>query len=170
LDTLRREHLGCYGYFRPTSPHIDALARGALVFERALASMASTLPSHLSLLTGLYAHQHGMTSNRRAALVSFKSELGRLSAAEVLRRCGYRTAAFVSAMPLAPTTGIHAGFETYESPTATESSSIRAGERNEAVLAWLAEHAADPGPLFLWVHYFDPHEPNDPVSPYDTMF
>jgi arylsulfatase A-like enzyme len=168
LDTLRREHLGCYGYFRPTSPHIDALAADALFFERALASMASTLPSHLTLLTGLYPHQHGMTSNRRAATVSFTSELGRLSAADVLRRCGYRTAAFVSAVPLAPTTGIQAGFETYSCPESGKS--LRAGERNEEVLAWLDRHAAEPGPFFLWVHYFDPHEPNDPVPPYDAMF
>jgi len=168
LDTLRREHLGCYGYFRPTSPHIDALAGDALLFERALASMASTLPSHLTLLTGLYPHQHGMTSNRRAASVSFTSELGRLSAADVLRRRGYRTAGFVSAVPLAPTTGIHVGFETYSSPE--QGSNLRAGERNEAVLAWLDEHAGEAGPFFLWVHYFDPHEPNDPLPPYDAMF
>ena len=168
LDTLRREHLGCYGYFRPTSPHLDALAGDALLFERALASMASTLPSHLTLLTGLYPHQHGMTSNRRAASVSFTSELGRLSAADVLRRCGYRTAAFVSAVPLAPTTGIHAGFETYSCPE--PGSNLRAGERNPEVLAWLDEHAGEAGPFFLWVHYFDPHEPNDPLAPYDAMF
>ena len=168
LDTLRREHLGCYGYFRPTSPRIDALAADALLFERALASMASTLPSHLTLLTGLYPHQHGMTSNRRAASVSFTSELGRLSAADVLRRRGYRTAAFVSAVPLAPTTGIHAGFETYSCPDV--GTNLRAGERNEEVLAWLERHAAEAGPIFLWVHYFDPHEPNDPLPPYDAMF
>jgi len=179
LDTLRREHLGCYGYFRPTSPHLDALAREALLFERALASMASTLPSHLTLLTGLYAHQHGMTSNRRGASVSFTSELGRLSAADVLQRCGYRTAAFVSAVPLAPTTGVGAGFETYSSPlpgragesgAAPQPSSLRAGERNPEVLAWLAQQAGRPGPFFLWVHYFDPHEPNDPLPPYDASF
>ena len=64
VDTLRREHLPCYGYFRSTMPRLDAFARESLVFEQALATMASTLPSHLSMLTGLYPHQHGMTSNR----------------------------------------------------------------------------------------------------------
>jgi arylsulfatase len=171
LDTIRREHLGCYGYFRETSPHLDALAREALVFERALASMASTLPSHLTLMTGLYPHQHGMTSNNRGARVPFTSELGRLAAADVLQRCGYRTAGFVSGVPLAPTTGIHAGFGTYSSPTPTPlGSSIRAGDRNVELLAWLAGEARQPGPIFLWVHYFDPHEPYDAAPPYDTMF
>jgi len=171
IDTLRREHLGCYGYFRPTSPHLDALAAEGLVFDRALASMASTLPSHLTMLTGLYPHQHGMNSNRRGASVAFHSELGRLSAAEVLQRAGYRTAAFVSATPLGETTGIGAGFETYENPHNTpQGSALRAGERNEAVLAWLDAHAAEPGPFFLWVHYFDPHEPCDPPPPWDGRF
>lgn len=166
LDTVRREHMGCYGYFRETTPHIDAFARESLVFERALASMASTLPSHLTMLTGLYPHQHGMGSNMRGASIPFKSGLGRLSAAEVLGRKGYRTAAFVSARPLAPSTGIDAGFETFS----CHESSLRAGTRNEEVLAWLDEQAGKPGPFFLWVHYFDPHEPNDPLPPYDTLF
>lgn len=166
IDTLRREHLGCYGYFRPTSPHLDALAAEGLVFERALASMASTLPSHLSMLTGLYPHQHGMNSNLRGAVVPFVSEPGRRSAVEVLARAGYRTAAFVSALPLAPETGVSAGFGTYS----CFGKPLRAGERNAEVLAWLGTEAPKPGPIFLWVHYFDPHEPNDPVAPYDTMF
>jgi len=171
IDTLRREHLGCYGYFRDTSPHIDALAHEGLVFDRALAPMASTLPSHLTMLTGLYPHQHGMNSNRRGASTSFVSELGRLSAAEVFARAGYRTAGFVSAAPLAPTTGVGAGFETFEGPhNSPQGSMLRAGERNRAVLEWLEREGPRPGPFFLWVHYFDPHEPNDPEPPYDGMF
>ncbi len=180
VDTLRREHLGCYGYFRPTSPHIDAFAREGVVFERALASMASTLPSHLTMLTGLYPHQHGMTSNLRGASAPFLSEPGRLSAAAVLRQCGYATAAFVSAIPLAPSTGIDAGFETYDAPQRhvrhpdperrTDYARRRAAETNAQVFAWLEEHAGEERPLFLFVHYFDPHEPNDPEPPYASLF
>jgi arylsulfatase A-like enzyme len=132
--------------------------------------MASTLPSHLTLLTGLYPHQHGMSSNRRSASVPFASELGRLSAAVVLRQCGYRTAAFVSAAPLALTSGIQAGFDTYDCPALGTDAARRAAETNARVLEWLDRHAAEPGPLFLWVHYFDPHEPSDPSAPYDTLF
>jgi arylsulfatase A-like enzyme len=103
--------------------------------------------------------------------VSFVSELGRQSLAEVLRRGGYRTAAFVSATPLAPTTGVNAGFETFEAPhNSARGSSLRADERNEAVLAWLEREALKPGPFFLWVHYFDPHEPSNPRPPYDRRY
>ncbi|HEX6885817.1 MAG TPA: sulfatase [Planctomycetota bacterium] len=170
IDTLRREHLSCYGYFRATTPNLDALAAEGLLFERAVSSVASTLPAHLTLLTGLYPHQHGMTSNRRGASVSYVSELGRLSLAEVLRRAGYRTAGFASATPLAAATGIGAGFETYAAPAAGAGPSLRAHERNVAVLEWLAREGPRPGPFFLWVHYFDPHEPNDPRPPYDALF
>lgn len=170
LDTLRREHLSCYGYFRATTPRLDAFAAESLVFERALASMASTLPSHLTLLTGLYPHQHGMTSNRRGASVPFTSEVGRLSAAAVLAQCGYRTAAFVSASPLSLTTGIQTGFQHYSYRERSAAARQRAGDTNALVFEWLERHAAEPGPLFLWVHYFDTHEPNEPPPPYDTRY
>jgi arylsulfatase A-like enzyme len=168
LDTLRREHLGCYGYFRDTSPNIDALAREGILFERAVAPMATTLPSHLSMLTGLYPHQHGITSNWRGASVAFSSEEGHLSVVPVLQECGYRTAGFVSGAPLNKITGVNVGFETYVSPG--RAGSRRATETNALVLEWLEGGGARPGPSFLWVHYFDPHEPNDPVAPFDTWF
>ena len=76
VDTLRREHLGCYGYFRETSPRIDALAAESVLYERALATMASTLPSHLSMFTGLYPYQHGKTSNVQAVRAPFRSSAG----------------------------------------------------------------------------------------------
>src|SRR6185295_19669526 len=57
IDTLRLEHLGCYGYPRPTSPRVDELAAGSVRFENVRATMAATFPSHLSVLTGLYPHQ-----------------------------------------------------------------------------------------------------------------
>jgi arylsulfatase len=167
LDTLRREHLGCYGYFRDTSPNIDALARESVLFERAVAPMASTLPSHISMLTGLYPHQHGISSNWRGQGVAFVSEEGRLSVAAVLRERGFHTAGFASAAPLSMITGVQAGFDTYYAPRTGVS---RAADTNAQVLAWLAERGTRPEPAFLWVHYFDAHEPSDPVAPFDTRF
>ena len=76
-DTLRREHLGLYGYPRPTSPRLDALARSSVVFERAFAPMATTFPSHMTMLTGLYPHQHGHTSNRGAVRSPYQASDGR---------------------------------------------------------------------------------------------
>jgi len=63
IDTIRADHLGAYGYFRNTSPRFDALAEESLLFERSLAPIATTLPSHLSALTATYPNEHGVLSN-----------------------------------------------------------------------------------------------------------
>jgi arylsulfatase len=160
IDTLRREHLGCYGYPRPTSPRVDALAAQSVVFENVLAPMATTFPSHLSMLTGLYPHQHGSTSNRDGARQPYEPGAGRASASGVLGALGYRTAGFVSSVVLHERTGIGAGFELYDGPT------IGAGKRSarattDKALGWLAALPAGE-PFFLWVHLWDVHEPNTP--------
>src|SRR5262245_3144712 len=161
IDTLRLEHLGCYGYVRPTSPRIDALAAESVLFENAHAPMASTFPSHLSVLTGLYPHQHGTTSNREAVRRPFEPAPGRLTAASALGDSGYHTAGFVSAVVLHGRTGIGAGFHTFDAPK------VGVGERSapatmDAALAWLASVPAGE-PIFLWVHLWDVHEPNAPL-------
>ncbi len=167
IDTLRRDHLGCYGYFRDTSPRIDALAAESVLFERALASMATTFPSHLSMLTGLYPHQHGKTSNRRSVREPFRSGAECRSVAAALASAGWETAAFVGSSVLHPRTGIGDGFRTFLGPEVGE------GPRNAArttdkALAWLARNAG--APFFLWVHYWDVHEPNRPARAYASLF
>jgi arylsulfatase A-like enzyme len=165
-DTLRRDHLGCYGYPRPTSPRVDALAAESVVFERAFAPMATTFPSHLSMLTGLYPHQHGLTSNRDGALQRFAPSPGRVSLAVALAQAGWRTAAFTSSVVLHERTGIAAGFQTYDGP-ANRSRSGK--ETMERALAWLRELPAGE-PYFLWVHLWDPHEPNAPAPTVAELF
>jgi arylsulfatase A-like enzyme len=130
--------------------------------------MASTLPAHVSMLTGLYPHQHGVPSNLRGAHVPFRSEPGRTSVADFLRQRGYATAAFASAIPLARSTGIDAGFETYSVPGMDTRQSAQ--RTNELVFEWLERHYSDGRPLFLFVHYFEPHEPCDPPAPYSGLF
>jgi len=164
IDTLRREHLGCYGYFRPTSPRIDALARESLLFEHAVAAMASTFPSHATMLTGLYPHQHGQTSNAGAVRHPFRPSEGCASAAGVLASIGYRTAGFVGSVVLGARTGIGAGFETY-----SDAGLGRGREVMDEALAWLAGVPAQ-APVFLWVHLWDVHEPNDPPAKYAALF
>ena len=157
IDTLRADRLGCYGYFGATSPHLDALAREALVFEDALSPVATTLPSHVALWTSLHpeetgvVHNHVNVAGRGPGRVRFF--------AEMLRELGYRTGAFVSATPLKRWTGIDAGFESFGEPRAHECSAAVTTRR---ALAWLRE--AGDGPLFLWVHYYDPHAPRDPPA------
>ena len=174
LDTLRRDHLGCYGYFRDTSPRMDAFAAQSLVFERALATAASTFPSHLSMLTGLYPHQHGRTSNLEGVKEPFVSAPGCASLARALREAGWRTGGFVSSRVLAQDTGIDDGFETYWCP-GPRGNPARAETTTDRALAWLESTVqTDPSeaaaPIFLWVHLWDTHEPNDPPEPYAGMF
>jgi len=90
VDTLRADHLGCYGYPRQTSPFIDKLARDGILFRRAFAHMATTVPSHASIFTSLYPIQHNVPNNRHRLDDSF------LTMAEVFSTMGYQTAGFVS--------------------------------------------------------------------------
>jgi arylsulfatase A-like enzyme len=105
LDTLRADHLGCYGYERPTSPFLDALADEGVVFERAHAASPWTLPSHASLFTGLYPSQHGVKNE------GFSVPKDILTLPQALGERGFATAAVVSAHFLAPRYGLDRGFE-----------------------------------------------------------
>ena len=165
IDTLRRDHLGCYGHIRDTSPHLDALAHEGIRFERAVAPIATTLPSHLSLFTSLQPHQHGLLPNRSALKRPYVSGPGHESVTVLLRESGYRTAAFVSARPVSRFTGIDAGFETFDEPRGIQRSATLTTER---VLEWLGSRPE--GPFFLWVHYWEPHEYNRPPQPHADRF
>jgi arylsulfatase A-like enzyme len=119
IDTLRADRLGCYGYPKPTTPTLDALAREGVLFERAVAPTSWTLPSHVTMLTGLPISVHGACDER---LWARKDAHGRLvpppvrgaSVAESLRRVGYRTAGFYTFGFLDDAFGFGAGFETWE--------------------------------------------------------
>ena len=156
IDTLRADHLRSYGYHRDTSPHLDALATEGVLFERAMAPIATTLPSHVSLFSGVYPHQHGVTENRFRR-DPFGTEGGLRSAAQLLRADGYGTAAFVSAAPVKRLTGVGAGFDVFEEPRGYEKKGAATPDR---AIAWLEREAREP--FFLWVHLWDPHEPNRP--------
>lgn len=173
-DTLRREHLGLYGYPRPTSPRLDELGRESVVFDRAFAPMATTFPSHMTMLTGLYPHQHGHTSNRGAVRAPYKPEAGRLTLANALAAAGYRTGGFVSSAVLNERTGIGAGFQTYDGPPPNRPTRGSAETVGKA-LEWVASLPAGE-PFFLWIHVWDTHEPNVPgpealarFAPDDTL-
>ena len=105
IDTLRADHLGCYGYERPTSPAMDRLAASGALFLDANAPSPWTLPSHVSLLTGRYPSRHGVVrdDNRLSKLVP--------SIATVYREEGYATRAIVNAHYLVPKYGLKRGFE-----------------------------------------------------------
>lgn len=165
LDTTRADHLRCYGYFRETSPRLDELAGESILFERCLVPMATTLPTHTSMLTAVWPEEHGVLANLRRQTV-YERDPSLATLAELFADAGYDTAAFVSAFPLRADAGLTDGFAVYDAPGGREQ---RAAEgTTDAALAWLGR--AGEAPLFLWTHYFDPHSPYVPPAPWATMF
>jgi arylsulfatase A-like enzyme len=165
VDTLRADHLGCYGYFRDTTPTIDRLAADGVLFEHALTPMATTLPAHVSLMTSASTIRHGIKGNFHTFFTAFVTDESLRTAAELFREAGYATAAFVSAAPVKMDTGISAGFVIFDEPPGPERSAAATTNR---ALAWL--EGPPPGPFFIWIHYFDPHFPYAPPAPYDGRY
>ncbi len=166
IDTLRADHLATYGYPRTTSPFLDELAGGAVVFERAYAPIATTLPSHTTMFTGVYPHEHGVLANiadgrtyqRREDLVTL---------AQLFERAGYATQAVVAAAPLHPRFGLDAGFDGYRTP---DKKQRPANANTLDALAALEELSSSDKPGFLWVHYFDPHGPYNPPRKFEIKY
>ena len=155
LDTTRADHLGCYGWAHARTPNLDALARRGALFERCDTAAPITLPSHATILTGLFPTRHGVRDNGIFVLPANVE-----TAATRLRAAGYDTAAVVSAVVLARRYGLDRGFRLYDddlgpSPGGAEANERTAEATTAAALAALAKLHA---PFFLWVHYFDPHE------------
>jgi choline-sulfatase len=168
IDTLRADHVGCYGYTDASTPTIDALARRGVRFETAVAHAPLTGPSHASILTGRIPPGHGFRNNSGFTLSPRVK-----TAAEDFRQRGYRTAAFVSGFPLDRRFGFDRGFETYDDhlPKGNDRRRTPYVERfadatTDAALRWLATSRAggSPSRWFLWVHYYDPHAPYEPPA------
>jgi arylsulfatase A-like enzyme len=171
VDTLRADRLGVYGYFRETSPNIDRFAADALVFDNAIAPMSTTLPSHVSIMTGTHPVRHGVLSNLALFKRPLVTDESLRTAAQMLSAAGYDTAAFISAAPLSQATGIDAGFAHFHSPPpyvpGRPGETRRAESTIDAARDWLG--GAEP-PYFLFVHLFDPHAPYEPPPPFDRQF
>ncbi|HEY5611263.1 MAG TPA: sulfatase, partial [Thermoanaerobaculia bacterium] len=149
LDTTRADAIG------PGTPSFNALASRGRRFRYAYATVPETLPSHVSMMTGLYPAAHGIHENARQ-LATTQPLL-----AERLRDAGYRTAAFVSGYPLDRRFGLARGFETYDDDLGAGRVERSAKETTDRAIAYLAQ--AQSAPLFVWVHYFDPHHPYEPT-------
>lgn len=164
IDTLRADHVGCYGYASGATPTIDRLAARGVRFDTAVAHAPLTGPSHASILTGLIPPGHGFRNNSGFVLSPKVA-----TAAETFRSAGYRTAAFVSGFPLDRRFGFDRGFETYDDhlPQGNDRRRTPYVERfadatTDAALRWLDTASASASPWFLWVHYYDPHAPYEP--------
>lgn len=178
IDTLRADHLGCYGYQRGETPNLDALAASAVRFAHAYTPVPITLPAHTVIMTGSYPMATGIHDFSGNKLPPDAATLAR-----VLLDHGYQTAAFVSAAVLDSRFGLDAGFETYYDHfdfSRLDETDLDLVERpgnqtTDLALAWLREHASSRAsgprkPFFLWLHLYDPHYPYTPPEPYATRF
>jgi arylsulfatase A-like enzyme/Tfp pilus assembly protein PilF len=173
LDTTRADRLGCYGYAAGRTRRLDQLAAEGVRFERAYATAPITLPSHASMLTGLYPFEHGVRNNGNFYLPDRFDSI-----ATVLKRAGYHTAAFVSSFILDRRYGLARGFDTYDDHMEGVQRQVlaleaeRRGDRTALALSrWLEAYAVKPdAPFFAWLHLYDPHEPYTPPPPFREVF
>lgn len=156
IDTLRADHLGCYGYGRATSPNLDALCREAAVFDQAISQAPSTLPSHASMFTSLLPGQHGASFARRLPLSDQVVTL-----TEVLKRHGYRTASFNDGGQIAFRWNLHQGFDVYE---VNHTKSVTFERVVGEGLRWLDEAGGAEAPFFLFLHTYEVHHPYTPSA------
>ncbi len=164
IDTLRRDHVTCYGYDRKTTPNIADFARHAVIFDDAVAAQAITAPSHASILTGLYPPTHGVTRNAR------RLNEGTPTLGGVLKRLGYHTGAVVSGYTLKKKdTGLDAGFDHYDDDLGKKRFG-KAQDTFDRSLGWLWKEASGDTPLFLLFHLFDPHFPYNAPPPFSGGF
>ncbi|MCK5557109.1 MAG: sulfatase, partial [Candidatus Hydrogenedentes bacterium] len=185
IDTLRADHLGCYGYDRNTSPEIDQLASEGVVFENAHAASSWTLPSTASMLTSLYPREHGAMS------ITHGISPMAVTLAERLRQAGYDTAAFSANYSMVTVErGFDCGVDHFElfvkegsavsadvlnrtrklAEKYGEIKAVDAEELSSAALKWLDSREDTSRPVFMYLHYMDPHSPYEPPPPFDTVF
>lgn len=187
IDTLRADHVGAYGSQLGATPTLDRLAREGLRFERTYAHVPLTLPSHTSIMTGLYPMSNGVRDNG-----SFRFDGSKPTLAGTLKAAGYRTGAFVGAFVVDARFGLNKGFDTYDDnygsrPAGGELSLLE--RPAEEVLApareWILRGGSPQsggssgssglggsgsGPWFAWIHLYDPHDPYTPPEPYRSRY
>ena len=172
IDTLRADHVHCYGYENIHTPALDGLARDGIRFAQAFTPSPITNTSHTSILTGLLPSSHGVT-DFAVPLAPTHPTL-----AELLKKNGYHTAAFIGAVILDSKTlapGLDRGFDFYDNFPAHSQTKSRWGriERRgmdvvQHAEAWMTAHPA--GSHFVWVHLYDPHDPYEPPPPYSLTY
>jgi choline-sulfatase len=183
IDTLRADHVGCYGYKQVETPALDALAADGVRFTQAFTHSPITNTSHITILTGLLPSVHGVTD--------FGVPLSpqHVTAAELLKKQGYQTAAFIGAVILDSSTlapGLDRGFDFYDNFPKDDGKDAdgknadgqkaerwgRVERRGMEVVThaetWFDKHRT--GPHFVWVHLYDPHDPYEPPPPFSEKY
>src|SRR5215813_12696161 len=171
IDTLRPDHLGCYGYTQIHTPNIDSLSADGIRFDRAYTSVPVTLPSHTTIFTGTYPIYSGMHDFAANKLNATQPTL-----ASVLKEHGYVTGAVVASAVLDSRFGLNRGFDFYYDHfdfSRLQESNIDEMERPgnvvaDVVLDWLGKNYRSK--FFLWMHLYDPHFPYHPPPPYSEEY
>ena len=169
LDTTRADRIGAYGYSKAKTPNLDSLSLNGVRFSNAYCQVPLTLPSHASILTGTYPIYHHVHNNGFYYLSP-----DNLTLAEILKERGYKTAAFVSSFTVDSRFGIDQGFDFYDDKLLEEEmmKTFRSERKAEKVYdsfsQWFDENYRSK--FFCWVHFFDPHMPYNPPSPYREEF
>jgi arylsulfatase A-like enzyme len=158
IDTLRADHLGCYGYEVETSPAVDRFARDAVLFEMPIAQAPSTEPSHASIFTSLIPSHHGAYFSRKVPL---SDEL--VTMAEIFQQHGYRTKSFNDGAQVSAKWGFDQGFDEYTTLPGPPTEYKFRRTVKEA-LGWLTAHRDDR--FFLFLHTYEPHHPYSPAPRY----
>jgi arylsulfatase A-like enzyme/Flp pilus assembly protein TadD len=173
IDTLRADHLGCYGYRRGATPTIDALAKQSAKFEHAFAPVPLTLPSHAALLTGTFPFYNGVRDQP-----GFRLPADIPTLAEYFSQAGYATAAVLGSPALSRRFGLSRGFDNYDDRFGASTGQQEAGLPNikrpadsvvRLALAWI-DGVSRGRPFFLWLHFYDPHQPYGAPEPFRSRF
>ena len=172
IDTLRADHVHCYGYDQIQTPTLDSLAKNGIRFAQAFTPSPITNTSHTTILTGLLPSTHGVTDFAVPLAPTHPTW------AELLKKKGYHTAAFIGAVILDSKTlapGLDRGFDFYDNfpeHPRTKSRWGRVERRGMDVVqhaeTWVSAHPV--GPHFVWVHLYDPHDPYEPPPPYSVRY
>jgi len=170
IDTLRSDHLPAYGYRAVETPHLDRFRRDAILFRHAYSPCPMTLPSHLTMLTGLQPPEHGVRNNIGFAFRSADHP----SLPTILRKQGYATGAAVSSYVLRGETGLAAAFDSYEDsidprPGGAFADFQRPGGTTEALAREWVQPRKDT-PFFFFLHLYEPHVPYDPPEPFRSRY
>ena len=178
IDTLRADHVHCYGDAAAQTPALDSLAQDGILFTQAFTPSPITQTSHTTILTGLLPIHHGVTDFGTPLAVQHPT------LATLLKPAGYKTAAFIGSVVLDSKTiarGLDRGFDFYDNFPSTTQEPSQAGKKSrwgrierraddvvQHAETWLNTHRT--GPHFVWLHLYDPHDPYEPPSPYAERF
>lgn len=158
IDTLRRDHLGLYGYTKEVSPVIDTMAGEAAVFDRAIAQAPYTVTSHMTMMTSLWPRVHQILTHEYQDRLSTRW----LTLPQILKARGYMTAGFTGGGQVSAVYGFDRGMDVYDFE----------GGKSENIfpkaIKWMTN--ARGNPFFLFLHTYDAHSPYEPPPPYDTIF